>query len=233
MHLKELTPGTTVTLEILKQLEAFEIVSTVMGTWVGDENSILIKPVEFKGKVTDLDGRTFYKENMYNLYATDHDERFLWANVEVGVREYKGGNYYIVKTKPYLSNGEVSDRRDHKRYPVKLPGNMTIQRNANEISVEVNDISDNGISFFYTGRELNLVGERLLVCFTDTVNDNVYDLKIDARGVRQMEKEEGNFCGCSIVQPNQQMLRYIYVKKVLDERKKKDSLLGSDGTLEG
>lgn len=219
MLLHELQPGKEVILQLIIGNSKVEIGTSVVGRADNKENRILLKPFVYKGDVLDLGGKAMSKV-VYNLFADDsNQERVCWAGVEVEIKEYRGESYYIVKSKAYKPLSVPNDRRTHNRIELHLLAVLTNRHTNDCYNVEIKDISDNGIGFF-SNAEIPILQASCRIEFSEHINDNLYNLKIDCRCVREQKLQNRYLYGCEINEASHQMLAYVYIKKLMEKQEK-------------
>lgn len=228
MYISDLQEGTPVTLEIVKGERPISIGTSVIGVTydLQHEPHVLLKPFVYQGNVIDLGGKSFEKDT-FNLYANDTDgSRICWAEAKVETKKHRDELCYSVWVLKHRRMAVQSERRDHERYTLKISGTATEKVTNIQHNVVVNDISDNGISFICE-EELKVLNAPLIVSFSEVVKDKTYNLLLDCKCVRIKQREDGFLYGCSVTSVTNQMLAYVYLKKIIAKYQPDETVVDS------
>lgn len=216
MYIDELKPGETVLLELVKGKASYEVGTVVLGNKLvaGFERHVLLKPFEYQGKVLDLSGKSF-SGVQFNLYASNSEgKRVIWKQISLEVKTYKNESYYIITPHKHNLMGVVCERRFNDRYKVNIEGVMECPASHVEKEVIIYDISAVGISFIHP-ESLNVVDHNIIIHFEEVINDKIYSLDVEAFCLRVQNKDDEYLYGCSVKQASNQMLAYVYIKKLI------------------
>lgn len=212
MELTDLRQGDRIILEIKWGERPYQIKTAVVGT---GEKAILIKPFTYKGTVLDLTSVQFH-DMIYNIYCMDKktDSRLVWNNVQIETQVYKGETYYVVRPSVSRRFPSLSERRGHKRMILNCSGNVLLGKDDMQMSVQVHDVSDKGVSFIMQ-KGIEFYGKAIRIEFEDEVRGHSFLLQADCRLVRRQELQDGQeLIGCSIVQTNRDFLAYVCLKRM-------------------
>ncbi len=215
MNLKELTTGTPVKLEIIRDSQGFEVATVVVGVSTIDfgPGSALLKPLSLNGDTLDL-GSSKYGDVRYNLYTNNTDgDRICWNDVSISKKEFKGTEFYIATAKAHLAASIVNDRRANKRVVLHAPCTVLNRINGKENPAIIYDISDSGIAVFCD--DSLRVDTPYQIKFTEQVNGTDYHLIIDCICVRIGTAEDKKLYGCKMTNASRDVVSYIYIKKLL------------------
>ncbi|MCR5665887.1 MAG: PilZ domain-containing protein [Eubacterium sp.] len=226
MYLDELLTGERVFLEMRKGSSVYEVVTKVVGTAHVDERQALLQPFSYKGKVMDL-GNHGVSDVVFSIYTVDgNHERIGWSNVKIRMVEYKGQKYYAATSQKFHERSDVAERRENERIQVHIPATMLARAEQRTYPVEITDVSDSGIAFI-TKKDLVMVNRHCQLTFSDEINGSDYDIEVDCTCVRKESTNDGMYIyGCEVMDASQQMLAYVYIKKIMDhykERNKQES----------
>ena len=208
MLLQDLIPGEKVSLAVTWGGSTYEIPTTVVAI---QSEGILVSPFVYKGVLLDL-GAHHYKDMRFSLNVIDKikDSRFTWRSVNLEMTTYKNKPFYLVKTNNFAHLGSPSDRRDHKRMVLDIPGTAIIDKK--KISVSVHDLSDNGVSFVVQSDEA-IAGRNLKVAFRDMARGEEFDMTMDCECVRKIIMGNQELWGCKLRKASNDMLAYVFMKR--------------------
>lgn len=208
MVLQDLIPGEKVSLAVIWGDSTYEIPTTVVAIHA---DGILISPFVYKGVLLDL-GAHQYKDMRFSLNVIDkvNDSRFTWRSINLETIVYKNKKFYLVKTNNFAKLGSPSDRRDHKRMILDIPGTAIIDKQ--QIAVSVHDLSDNGVSFVVSSREA-IAGRNLKVAFKDCARGEEFEMVMDCECVRKTIMGDQELWGCKLRKTSNDMLAYVFMKR--------------------
>lgn len=212
MYITDLKKGDEVILQITMNGQSFEVTSVVCEMLL---NKPYIQPFVFKGVVLDFSNKIF-KNATFDLFINGKDsKRMCFKNVSLELTKHQGKPYYIVMSNGFRAMAEDSDRRTHERMKLHLSADLTVEGEFGTKNVRIYDISDNGIAFT-SQFQMALTGKKCHLEFSDILNNNRYELKVDCRCVRDGISKEGQFLyGCKIDDASHQMLAYVYIYKII------------------
>ena len=214
MTIEELTPGQELELEVIIGTSSFSIKTSVVGAKNG--SGILVEPYKYKGAIVDLASPKL-KHTIFNLHYIDQITygRFVWNNVSVKLLSYKGRQYYAIDTRAFAANSKSSERRVSARMPLNIPGRAVIASETFDITPI--DVSDSGFAFSASSR-ITDIGDTIIVQFSDTASNTVFDMILTISIVRFEERNGKYFYAGIITNKPDKMLAYLCFKRI-DPRK--------------
>lgn len=220
MKLNELLMNQQVAVQFNVGDEVIEFHSNVM-----DRNSegIYINPYIHNGKPLELNIDT--DDNVIcNIFADDQaaDKRVSWRNVSLTTANQDSQILYFVKTSKFNELSNNDERRRNERMPVKKAAKLYDNGSGKYMTIVVNDVSENGISFLANSKYVPS-SYQLDMIFEDSIAEKMFKLKVSC-SVERTETKEGNMLyGCSIKGENKDYLLYVLFKKLSYKQYKKAS----------
>lgn len=218
MLLEELSKGDEVVLELIWGSLEYKIKTQVKGV---DDKGILIPAFQYKGVVLDSSSKVF-KELHFNLYGNDFGgQRICWKSLKLNNRKKNGEEYYHLSVDAFHRHGGADEHRGEKRISMEqFPATIHIISSQDDASHEVviKDISNKGIAFI-ADSELDIVRATIDLSFADSLRGHQFKLNGRYLCVRTVPMEDGKYLyGCSLMKGNNDLLTYIYLKRLISEK---------------
>lgn len=218
MLLEELSKGDEVVLELIWGSMEYKIKTQVKDV---DDKGILIPAFQYKGVVLDSSSKVF-KELHFNLYGNDFGgQRICWKSLKLSHRKKNGEEYYHLSVNNFQRYGRTDEHRGEKRVSMEqFPATIHIISPQIDESYEVliKDISNEGIAFI-ADSELDIVRGVIDLSFEDSLRGHQFRLNGRYRCLRIVPMEDGTYLyGCNLMKGNNDLLSYIYLKRLLSEK---------------
>lgn len=211
MKLTELLIKQKVAIQLQWGEQKIEFTSEVIAK---DDDAVYVTPYLHNGSELELNV-TPYKGVICSLFAdsTSGKQRVSWKNVEMKTVNRNNRILYCIKTYGFNAMARPDDRRLHERVIVNVNGQVFDELKDIGVGIIVRDISDIGISF-YAPESYVPQSQQLVVTFSDSIGDKMFDVKVDC-SITRMHNEEGHIVvGCKIVGENKDYKLYGFLKRL-------------------
>ena len=201
--------------------QKIEFFSNVIGK---TETSVYLSPYHRNGNALELNVSPS-KGVVCNLFTDDPTtkQRISWKNVELSTITKNEEMMYCVKTSSFNIDSKQDDRRLHERVTIQTKGQIFSGKSTTDgTNVLVHDISDVGISC-YAPTSYSPQTSQVLISFTDSIDDNIFNLKVEG-SVARVEKKAGNtFVACKVSSGNKEYQMYCFLKRLKERNKLKEN----------
>lgn len=216
MKLTELLVNQRITIQLLWGEQKIEFFSNVLDV---EESAVYVTPYLHNGSVLEIDVNQG-KGVICNLFTNEPNtkHRISWKNVELTTVKRNDENVYCLKTNSFNQVAKHDDRRLHTRYLIKVNGTVQDSLSEEPVNIIVHDISDIGISF-YAPTSFMPKSNQLVVSFQDTVDDKLFEVKVEC-GIARITNRAGNrFVGCKITKENRDYQLYGFMVRLMDKNR--------------
>lgn len=159
-----------------------------------------------------------------NMFADDikTGQRISWRNIDLKSTTYNNALVYAISTNKFNRISKVDERRIHDRIKFNKEGTVRDKCWTEKYKIIINDISDNGISF-YVPNNFERKSNQFVVEFSDQVNGELFQLRVECRYVHTKQKDNLTVYGCEIVNNNREYLLYGCLKRLMMSKEKKEN----------
>lgn len=212
MILQDLPVGENVSLEIVWGDGHYTVSTQVVGK---SEEGALLAPLQYEGEALQLKSNR-YKNITFNMYSIDHETktRVSWKNITIDTVTIYEKCYYLVKISGFRQLAINSERRQKKRIPLKCSAMVYPQNGNGRIMVQMNDISDGGLSFILPKEAKVKLDGHMTVMFEDQIRGHHFSMAIDCAFVHRKSKDDTYIYGCSFGKIEKNVLAYVCLKKM-------------------
>lgn len=211
MRLTDLCRNQKIIIQILLGEKRIEFTSDVIGT---DDSKLLVSPYVLNGEALELH---IYQDAglICNLFADDPHtkQRISWKNVQLTTVNINNRKCYSLKTYGFSNIADPEDRRISDRTPVEVCGSVYDGSLEPSADISIRDISASGISFFAPESYVP-ENQQVTISFSDMIDDNQFDIKVDCAVVRVSSEKGQNVIGCKIVGDNRAYELYGFMKRI-------------------
>lgn len=218
MKLTDLLINQRTIVQLLWGEQKIEFYSDVLDT---DGQCVFMTPYIHNGSALKLDV-TPDKGVICNLFADDPTtgRRISWKNVELTTVDRNNSTVYLIKTHMFNNVANQDDRRLHERIIIDVKGHVFDGESGHGQSVVIHDISDIGISFYVSEENVPKM-QQLLITFTDTIDEKIFDVKVQGSISRVTKGEANVIVGCRLVGDNKDYQLYGFMKRIREKNKNK------------
>lgn len=216
MKLSELLKNQRITIQLIWGEQKIEFFSNVIEN---SEAGVFVSPYLHNGSPLELNVKND-KGVLCSVFTLNPQDkhRVSWKNVELSTVRRGRDKVYLIRTNSFNYVAKQDDRRLYERVSVSV--NATALDVASKMSIDVtlNDISDEGISFFMDPN-FNMQSNLLEVSFTDKLGDKEFNVKVECM-VARVEKAAGSLLvGCRVIVVNRDYQLYSFMLRLLETKK--------------
>lgn len=223
MTIFDLEDQQNVTLDVILHHSTIELPLKVI---MHRPSDILISPYYHNGVLLDFSASKL-SQLSFHLHCVEPmtGKRVSWRSISVQTVHVGSNVYYSVSSADHHCQATSSERRETDRMPLSCVGRILPNDTINESLVQMNDISDQGVSFLVAKPIPNLVTNVTMVKFDDSLNGRDYVISLKCKVVRELHRDDGYYLyGCQILEGNPDLLPYLLIRKVIINAEKKKEL---------
>lgn len=164
-----------------------------------------------------------------NVFADNSQtgQRISWRNVELTTVDKNGRILYCIKTRGFNNFANPDDRRYNERTMILVDGIVTDVYNGVIENITVRDISGVGVAF-YAPETYSLKSQQVVVTFTDTIDEKIFDVKVECMISRTNIENGRTIVGCRLVGENRDYQLYRFIKHLKSKNGAKTSATESE-----
>lgn len=186
-----------------------------------DTDSVYMSPYMHNDKPLELN-IVHDRGVVCNIFTDDPNtkERISWRNLEMTTVTVDNRVMYCFRSNVFNHVSQRDDRRHDNRIVIQLKGKVYDGDANKPTDILVHDISDVGVSF-YAPNSFEPRTQQLKVTFSDTIEEQQFNVVVDCAIVRSNQKAGNVFYGCKLVGENKDFLLFAFVMKLMDKNKLK------------
>lgn len=210
MKLVELLRNQELKIQIVWNEQKIEFTSRVIDK---DESSVFVTPYILNGSELDLN---IVSDNnvVCNIFTSDPttEQRISWKGLSLSTVTRDQKKVYCLMTHRFNEVSCLDDRRLHERVVIQVDGSL-LDSEAEDISITIHDISDNGIAFYIAGN-YEPKTQQLRISFSDSIDGRTYDIKAVCGIARMNKEEERTLVGCRVLEENDNYRTYEFLMRL-------------------
>lgn len=181
----------------------------------GNKDGIYVSPYIHNGVPIEINIQT-QSGVQCNIFSDDPKthQRISWKNLMVNTQVRNDSIMYLITSSNFNRLSSIDERRAHERIVIHKQGSIWDELDKRFVQIMVHDISDDGISFYSPSSFIPIGGSQRIV-FSDYVRDQLFQMEVECKVVRVVEKMGTIFYGCQLVGQNKDYLMYGCLKKLL------------------
>ena len=211
MRLTDLRRNQNIIIQLLLGEKRIEFTSEVLAT---EDGKILVSPYILKGEALELN---IYQDAgvICNVFADEPrtSQRISWKNVQLTTVNKNGKKYYCLKTYAFSCVADPEDRRISDRTPVEVCGTVYDGGLEPSAEISIHDISTSGLAFLAPESYVPQ-NQQITIAFSDVIDDNQFDVRVDCAVVRVSSEKGYNIIGCKIVGDSRAYELYGFMKRI-------------------
>lgn len=144
-----------------------------------------------------------------NVFGNNPEDgkRVSWRNVDLQTVKKDNRTLYFITTSEYNKLAKLDERRAHERVLIRKKGKVWDNSANKFVDIMVNDVSDNGISFY--APSTYVPGSSYFdLEFNDSIKQQNYQIRIKCKMVYTKKKVGTVFYGCELTEYNRDYLLY-------------------------